>query len=188
MILLITGVLLWTLVHLSPAIAPSFRAGLIERVGAKPYRGLFAAMIGLALVLIVLGWRSTTEEYLYVLPAWSRQVGILLMFLSFVLIGAANSQSIVKRYIRHPMLTGIFVWALSHLLTNGTTRALVLFGILGAWSLIEMPLINARDGARSLPQAPGFSAELKLLFISTIVFFVAIFLHPYFAGVSPLSK
>lgn len=188
MILLIIGVLLWSLTHLVPAIAPSFRKGLIEKLGAKPYRGIFAAMIGLALVLIVLGWRSTPEEYLYVLPTWSRPVGILLMVLSFVLLGAANSKTIIKRYIRHPMLTGIFIWALSHLLTNGTSRALVLFGTLGAWALIEMPLINAREGARSLPLAPGLSAELKLLFISTIVFFVAIFLHPYFAGVSPLSQ
>jgi uncharacterized membrane protein len=183
---LIVGVMLWSVGHLVPAIAPSFRQGLIDRLGAGPYRGLFAAVIVLALVLIVIGWRSTPEEYLYVLPAWSRQVGFLLMILSFVLLGAANYTTSIKRIIRHPMLMGVFVWSVSHLLMNGTSRALILFGVLGAWALIEMPLINAREGARTLPEAPGFSAEMKGLLITAVVFSAAIFLHPYFAGVSPM--
>lgn len=186
MSLLIVGVMLWSLVHLVPAIAPSFRQGLIDKLGAGPYRGLFAAMIVSALVLIVVGWRSTPEEYLYVLRPWSGQLGFLLMILSFILLGAANYKTIIKRFIRHPMLMGVLVWSVSHLLMNGTSRAVILFGTLGAWALIEMPLINAREGARTLPEAPGFSGELKGLFITAIVFSIAIFLHPYFAGVLPL--
>jgi uncharacterized membrane protein len=186
--LLIVGVLLWSVAHLIPAIAPSFRHGLIEKLGAGPYRGLIALTILTALVLIVFGWRSTQQVYIYVLPTWARQLGVLLMILSFILLGAANYQTVIKRYIRHPMLMGVCVWSISHLLTNGTTRALILFGTLGIWALIEMPLINAREGARTLPDAPGFTAELKGLFITAIVFGVAVFLHPYFAGVSPLPR
>jgi len=143
-------------------------------------------MIVASLVMIVIGWRSTPEEYLYVLPAWSGQLGFVLMFVSVFLLGAAHSKSIVKRFIRHPMLMGVFVWSVSHLLTNGTTRALILFGALGIWALIEMPLLNARDRDWVRPEPTPLSAEMKGLFISAIVMAVLIWLHPYFAGVAPL--
>ncbi len=184
--MLIAGVVIWVFAHLVPSVAPGPRQGLIDRLGSGPYRGIFSIFIIVALVLIVVGWRSTPEEYLYVLPPWSRSVGFLLMFVSFVLLGATHYKTAIKRFIRHPMLMGVFVWSLSHLLTNGTTRSLILFGGLGVWALIEMPLINTREGARELPDSPGFAAEIKGVLISAVVFGVMLFLHPYFAGVSPL--
>ena len=181
--LLIIGVLLWSFAHLTKAIVPAIRQRLIDKLGSGPYRGVFTLVILASLALIVIGWRSTPEEYLYVLPAWSRSIGFVLMFVAFALMGATHYATMIKRIIRHPMLMGIFVWSVSHLLTNGTTRALILFGVLGIWALIEMPLINAREGARTLPEAPGFSGELKGLFITAIIFAVVMFLHPYFTGV-----
>lgn len=185
--LLIAGVLLWTIGHLSPSFAPGVRHSLIDKLGAGPYRGVFTLMIVASLLLMVFGWRSTPEEYLYVLPVWLRQLGFVLMFASIFLFGAAHGKSIVKRFVRHPMLMGVFIWSVSHLLTNGTTRALILFGVLGIWALIEMPLLNARDRDWVRPDASPMSAELKGLVISAIVFAVLIWLHPYFAGVSPLT-
>jgi hypothetical protein len=86
------------------------------------------------------------------------------------------------------MLMGVFVWAVSHLLMNGTTRALVLFGGLGLWALLEMPLINRREGEYIKPDAPDFSGELKGVFISGFIFIVVLILHPYFAGVTPFPR
>lgn len=183
---LIAGVVLWSGVHLLPSLAPGFRQRLIEKLGSGPYRGIFAIAILTSLLLIVVGWRSSPENYLYVLPAWSRPVGFALMAVSFILLGAANYRTAIKRFVRHPMLTGVLVWSLSHLLTNGTARAWILFGGLGLWALLEMPLINRREGPRILPASPGAGAELKGLAISAIVFAVVLFLHPYFTGASPL--
>jgi len=186
--ILIAGVAIWIVVHLLPGVVPGFRQKLVDSLGDGPYKGVFALTIVASLVLIVIGWRSTPEQYLYVLPPWSRVVGLLLMFLAFVLLGASHYKTAIKRIVRHPMLMGVFVWSLGHLLTNGTTRALVLFGGLGVWALIEMPLINAREGAVEPPESPGFAGELRGVLISTVVFVVMLFLHPYFAGVSPLPR
>ena len=60
--LLIIGVLLWIVVHLMPAIAPSLKESLIGGMGANPYRGVFSLLIFSSLALIVFGWRSTPEE------------------------------------------------------------------------------------------------------------------------------
>ena len=133
--LLIAGVLLWAALHLMATLRLAPRKALISRIGSNPYRGLFSLGIVLALVLIVLGWRSTPETYLYVLPPWSRTLGMLLVLLAFILFGAAQYPTRIKRVLRHPMLTGLVVWSVAHLLMNGTTRALVLFGGLGSWAL-----------------------------------------------------
>ncbi|RLA32229.1 MAG: NnrU protein, partial [Gammaproteobacteria bacterium] len=94
----------------------------------------------------------------------------------------------IKRIFRHPMLTGVFIWAVAHLLVNGTTRALVLFGGLGIWALLEIVLINKRDGAYTKPDSPDFSEELKGTFISAGFLLFILFLHPYFAGVTPFPR
>lgn len=86
------------------------------------------------------------------------------------------------------MLAGVAVWALAHLLTNGTTRALVLFGGMGAWALIEILLINRRDGVYVKPEAPGFNEELKGLFFSAGILLLVLLAHPYFTGVTPFPR
>ena len=186
--LLIIGVLLWIVVHLMPAIAPSLKESLVGGMGAKPYSGVFSLLIFSSLALIVFGWRSTPEELLYVLPAGTKTVAFLLICISFIVIGSAHHPSRIKRIFRHPMLTGVFIWAVAHLLVNGTTRALVLFGGLGIWALLEIVLINKRDGAYTKPDSPDFSEELKGTFISAGFLLFILFLHPYFAGVTPFPR
>jgi len=184
MTLLIIGVLLWSFVHLLPAIAPAFRQGLVDRLGRQPYRGLFALVLIGAVVLIVLGWRATPEVYLYVLPVMTRKIAFILICISFFLVAATYTPSSIKRVLRHPMLTGVFIWAVSHLLVNGTNRALILFGTVGVWSLLEIFLINRRDGAYVKPERPNFSDELKWVFLGAALLIVALLLHPKFAGVA----
>lgn len=184
MALLGFGVLLWAFVHLVPTVEQPLKQKLIGRFGENGYKGIFTLAIVAAIVCIVFGWRSTPEHYLYVLPSWSRTAGFGLMLLSFVLMGAANYPTVIKRYLRHPMLIGVAIWAISHLLTNGTTRALVLFGGLGLWALIEIPLINKREGVYEKAEGPGFGRELRGLAISAVIFGVVLYLHPWFTGVS----
>jgi len=186
--LLIIGTLLWAIVHLMPAIAPGIRSSLVAGMGEKPYRGLFALLIFSSLVLIVFGWRSTPEEFVYVLPSTTRLVAFVLICIAFILIGAANYPTAIKRVIRHPMLTGVAVWAAGHLLVNGTTRAMVLFGGLGVWALVEIFAINRREGAYEKPPKPAFGRELRGIIISAGIIVLLIFLHPYFAGVSPIPR
>ena len=185
--ILIVGVVLFALLHFIPSLAPAFRQARMEQLGDNKYRGLFALAVLGSVVLIVIGWRSTPEVMVYRLGDWSRPVGLALMILSFILIGAAHYRTSIRRIIRHPMLTGVSVWAASHVMTNGTTRAFVLFGGLGTWALIQIYMINRREGAYEKPDAPGVGGELKGLVISGAIFLVALYLHPYFAGVDPFA-
>ena len=188
MIWLCIGVLLFMLVHFVPSLARGFRDSLIARIGEHPYKGVFSLLLVISIALMVFGWRSTTPEFVYLPPAWGTPLTSVLMLISVMLFGAAHQPTRIKRYVRHPQLTGMLVWSLSHMLSNGDSRSLVLFGGLGLWALIEMPLINRRANAWVRPDAPALSVEIRGVLISVVVFFVLVFLHPYFAGVAPILR
>ena len=184
MIWLIIGVTLWSGVHFIPTLAQPLRQSLITRLGDGRYRLVFSFVVVASIILMVMGWRSTPDTLLYQLPEWSRPIGVVLMWFALFLFAAARSPSAIKRLIKHPQLMSMVVWSVSHLMTNGTTRSLVLFGGLGIWALVEMPLINARDGVPKPKPSTGLAGELKIAAIASVLFAVLMFLHPYIAGVS----
>lgn len=187
MAVLIAGVLLWSAVHLVPALAPGFRQALVTRLGAGPWKGLFAVAILASLVLIVVGWRGTVPEAIYQPPPWGRPAAIGLMLVSVYLFGAARRPAMIKRLLRHPQLTGLAVWSLAHLLANGDHRSLILFGGLGIWAIVEIFAINRRDGAWIKPETPPLARELLGIVITLAVFGLLAWAHPWFAGVAVLA-
>ena len=179
---LVAGVLLWSLVHLFPSVMPQKRAYLNEKYG-NAYQGIFALLIVLSIVLIVIGWRGTTPEFVYQLPLWVRHLAMLLVLFSIVLFGAANAPTRIRRVIRHPMLRGVYLWSIAHLLVNGDNRSIVLFGGLLIWSILSIRLINLRDGAWEKPEAPkGWGSEVTLLLISLVIYGLLAYFHRFFAG------
>lgn len=186
MIWLILGVGLWSAVHFIPTIGIALKSRLKHSVGENGYKIGFSLLVVLSVVLMVVGWRATEPSALYVPADWSGPAAMVLMVVGFILFGAAQHPSRIKRFIRHPQLTGLIVWSVAHLLSNGDSRSVILFGGIGLWALLEMPLINARDGKWVKPDSPSIGIELRGLAISLAIFAVALILHPYFAGVSPM--
>lgn len=180
--LLITGVLVWCLVHLFPSLAAAQRQNLIARLGEKAYKGLFALLMFSALALIIFGWRSTVPTLLYQLPGFTRHLAMLLVLLAFVVFGASNYPSRIKQFIRHPQLTGVTIWAIAHLVLNGDSRSVLLFGGLGVWAVLEIFLINKREGEWVKQPVPGWGREIRGFVISLVIFGVVVMLHPYMTG------
>jgi uncharacterized membrane protein len=183
---LIIGIGLFTIVHLASSLAPSLRASLKQSIGEKPFRGVYALLSLAGIAMIVVGWRSTVPVVVYAPPSWAPTVAFFLMFVAIVLFGASHAKTNIKRYVRHPQLTSVVLFAIAHLLANGDIRSLILFGSLGVWALLEMPLINKREGEWIKPPRASMKSEMIGAAISVVVFLVLIALHPYFAGVSPL--
>ena len=188
MIWLYLGVFLFVMLHFIPGLVPGLRNSLIQRVGENPYKGIFSLALVVAVTFMVVGWRSAIPQLVYLPPSWGTPLTSILMLVAIMLFGAANQPTRIKRYIRHPQLTGMAVWSGSHLLSNGDSRSLVLFGGLGIWALIEMMLINKREGPWKRPYGPALSVEIRGIVISAVVFFLLVYLHPYFAGVSPIPR
>ncbi len=187
MIWLWLGVGLWSGLHFFPSLARGVRASLIERLGEKAYKIVFAVGIVGSIALMVVGWRSTTEVDIYGPPSWGPPVAVVLVLVAFLLFGLAQAETNAKRFIRHPQLTGLVIWAIGHLLANGDSRSLVLFGVLGIWALIEMPLINRREGVWVRPDPIPLKAEIRPVVAGLIIFAVFLFAHPFLFGASPLG-
>jgi uncharacterized membrane protein len=188
MTMLVLGVLLWALVHLFPSLMPGARSGLIARIGEGPYKGLFSLDLVIAILLMVFGWRSATPEYVYAAPlAGTPLVVTALVLVAFVLMGAANVPTNIKRYLRHPMLTGVMVWGVAHLLANGDSRSAVLFGGMTLWALVEIILINRREGAYEPPEPVPVQKDVVLVVVGAVLTGVVAFFHEYLSGVQILG-
>ena len=188
MIWLLLGVALWSIVHLYPSVAAAHRNKISKNMG-NAYQGIYALLIVGSIVLMVIGWKNTIPTQIYNPPTWARHLTMLLMLISLILFGAANVKTRIRKWIRHPMLTGMLVWSIAHLLANGDSRSVVLFGGLGLWSIISQITINKRDGARVIPtDSKGLKTEIILIGVSVVLYAILLFLHPYFTGMSLIPR
>jgi uncharacterized membrane protein len=152
-------------------------------LGDKGYQGTFALLVAGALGLMIFGWRHSTPELVYVLPMDTRSLTMVMMVIALMLFAAAKIPTRIKQFVRHPQLTGLIMWSLAHLLSNGDNRSIVLFGGLGLWALLEILLINRREGAWLKPEIPSWGQEIRGLAISLVILVVLVFAHPYLSGV-----
>ena len=136
--LLVVGVLLWAYSHLMKRVTPKFRANLGESKGRMVAAGLSA----LAIVFMVVGYRSAEIIQIWNPPAMLRHVNNLLMLIAVYLFIVRYSQGVIRTKMRHPMLGAVKVWALAHLLVNGDVASMVLFGGVLAWAVVDMIMIN----------------------------------------------
>jgi hypothetical protein len=95
-----------------------------------------------------------------------------------------SSRGRLRSLLRHPMLTGVIVWAVAHLLVNGDVASLVLFGAMAVWAVTEMAVINATSDGWNRPEPGPASGDIKLAVISVVVFSVIAVIH-YLLGHSP---
>ncbi|MEJ2258185.1 MAG: NnrU family protein, partial [Woeseiaceae bacterium] len=154
--LLLTGIVLFCVVHLFPSLMPAARDRLVSRLGENPYKAVFSVLILAGLILIVLGWKAAVPRPVYIPPMAPGLLPSALVFAGLVLFLAAQMRGYLKRVLRHPQMIGTVLWAVSHLLTNGDSRSVLLFGSLLIWALLEILLCNRRDGPRQeLPAAAG---------------------------------
>ncbi len=187
MTLLIFGLLCFTIVHLSLSAAPGIKSSVINSIGEKYWRAMFAALALGSVLIIVLGWRSAPVEYAYVPPHWLRHLTMLMMLVAFILFGASKGATNIQRIVRHPMMTAVLVWAIAHLLANGETRSLLLFGSFLIWIILQMVFVNKREGAWIKPEPVPMKRTLKNMIISIVMYVVFFSLHKYYAGISLIT-
>ena len=103
-----------------------------------------------------------------------------------ILFFSARVNGTVKRFIRHPQLTGVIAWSAAHLLANGDSRSLALFGTIGVWAIVEIVLINRREGPQGELPTLSVRHDVIAVAIGGIVFALLAFFHDSLFGVAVL--
>lgn len=123
-------------------------AFLNERLGPARFKRFYsvASLLGLVLVVYGFGLARETPVLLWSPPTGMRHLAFLLMLVALVLLAAAYvPRNAIRARLHHPMLLAVKVWALAHLLCNGTLAHLVLFGAFLLWSAGAFRASRRRD-------------------------------------------
>ena len=182
MTLLIAGLALFIAVHSIPSVVP-LRATLIARLGAGLYRGLFSLVAVAGLVLVVWGFARAPFEPVYTAPSWGRQVAMFVVPVALVLLAAANMPTHIRAVLRHPMLLGVLLWAIAHLLSNGDLRSVVLFGGFGGYALLDLFSVPARGKRPSNEQAPRLALDAAAIVAGLAAAGLLTYFHAHLFGV-----
>lgn len=185
MIKLVLGIFLWSFAHFVPAAFTGLRKGLMTKIGENGYKGLFLLLMAVAIYLIISGWKSAVPESVYLPPTWGRHLTALLVFIGFVLLFAPYPANNIKRVLRHPQLSGVVCWGAGHLLANGEGRSIVLFGGLALWAILEILLLNRRDGAWVKPAPAPRKNDAVLVLIGFVAYVIVAVAHQRLFGFSP---
>ena len=168
MSLLILGLALWIAAHLFKRVAPAGRAALGDKG-----KGLVAVILLISVVLMVIGYRGADVSPVYTPLAGMGHLNNLLMLVSIFLFGVGGTKGVLYTRLRHPMLLGMLIWAVAHLLVNGDVASIVLFGVLGAWAIVEMVVINAAGAWVRPTEGKGVKGDLRNG-VATLVLFAII--------------
>ncbi len=192
MTLLLLGLLLFLGPHAVHLVAPGWRAALIARHGELRWKGGYALLSLLGLVLIVYGYGEArlAPQVGWVPPTWTRHLAALLLLPAFVLLTAADVPgNRIRQRLGHPMVAGVALWASAHLLANGTLADLLLFGSILVWSLASFLVCRARDRAAGVTRPKGrASRDVATLVVALALWALfAFWLHGALFGVRPFG-
>ena len=192
MTILLLGLLLFLGIHSVRIFAGDWRSAQIQVHGALKWKGFFAlvSVVGLAMVVWGYGAARAVPVDLWMPPTAMRHVAALLMLLAFVLLTATYVPgSRLKAKVRHPMVLGVKVWALAHLLSNGRLADVVLFGSFLVWAVLSFRAARQRDRAAGSPALPLHSGrDVITAFVGIFAWIIfALWLHGPLIGVRPFG-
>lgn len=191
MLQLILGLVLFFSAHSLSMVRPAWRAQAVARFGEGPFKLAYSLVSALGLWLVVVGYgaaRATDPVLLYQPPVWLGHVSLLLMLPVFTLVLAAYLPGRIQQTLKHPMLIGVFLWALAHLIANGTPADLLLFGSFLVWALADLVSLGRR-AAPAVPGAPPGKWNDLIAILGGVVIYGAFiaFLHRWLMGISPIG-
>lgn len=138
---------------------------LIRRAGHAAYLSGYSLLSVLLLAWVIRALHWTDRVLLWTVPLWSYPLVGAASFVAFVLMGigalSPNPFSVTFRrrgfraerpgavgWIRHPLLWGLTLWSLAHVVPNGNWPAVVLFGGAALFGLLGTLALDRRQRKR----------------------------------------
>lgn len=175
MIDLVTAALFFVGTHIGIGSTP-LRDELIERVGLRLYRLLFSLVSIVAIVWLIVAFRAAPLVPLWWGGAVLDVLALLVMPVATLLVVASLTQANptavgqapdpdapepargMLRVTRHPMMWGIGLWAVAHLLANPDLASVVFFG---AFAVLAFAGALALDHRLTRLNRPGWGVFVQ---------------------------
>ena len=187
LLVMILGLVLFFGVH-TLTTQREMRAQVIAASGEGGYKIGYALVSLLGFVLIVWGfahYRAAGMWEIWTPPTALKHLAVALMLPAVILVVASYIRGRIYTRLKHPMLTGIKLWAAAHLLANGDLGSIILFGSFLGWAVFDRISLKHRadSGAPPIPVG-GPSNDLIAVAVGLVAYLALGFaFHPVVIGV-----
>ncbi|WP_424939747.1 NnrU family protein [Aliiroseovarius sp. S253] len=208
------AILLFFLTHSIP-VRPTNKSRIVARVGGRGFTLGYSVLSIAALSFVIIAANRAPIVQLWPWSLWQNHVTLLAMagatIIAALAVARPNPLSFggsrnhlfdpktpgIVGWMRHPLLVALLLWALGHLVPNGTLAHVILFGIFAGFSALGMRIIDRRQkrvlGAENWQHLsttarhirPSLNGLLRLV-IGLGVYVLLILLHGPVIGAYPL--
>ena len=187
---LILGLVIFLGAHSVRIFAGDWRAAQIARLGDNGWKGVHSLVSATGLGLIIWGYGLARADtiLLWSPPTALRHLAAGLILPAFILVVAAYLPGTrIKAKVGHPMVAGVKLWALAHLMANGSLADLTLFGAFLAWAVADFISARRRDRTvgRTYPVLGGSRDAIAIGIGFGAWALFAFYGHAWLIGVEP---
>ncbi len=188
MSIFLIGLLIFFGIHCISILNEPWRNRMVNKIGEWAWKGIYSLVSVFGFILIVWGYGVTRYDaaLLYTPPLWLHQFSLLLLLPVFLLLVAAYIPGRIKTVTKHPMLISTKLWAVAHLLLNGSLVNVLLFSSFLTWAIWDRISLEHRQ-PRSIPGAPysSFNDIIACVVGLGLYLAFAFWLHELLIGVPP---
>jgi len=192
MSILILGLLIFLGAHSTRVFADGWRTRMIARVGTNGWKGIYAivSIVGLLLIVWGFGLARAQPVLLYAPPVALKHANALFTLIAFVLLAAAYvPRNHLKAAIGHPMVVAVKLWSFGHLLAVGWLHDVLLFGAFLVWAVVLFAVSRRRDRLTGVSYPAGTLLGTFMTLVIGVAGWAlfAFWLHARWIGVSPFG-
>ena len=190
---MILGLVLFLGIHTLPA-QRELRGRIVGAMGEGSYKLVYALVSVLGIVLIA--WGFAHYRAAGMIDVWEgavssktlavlKHITIALMLPAVILVVAAYLRGHIYKAVKHPMLTGVKLWAAAHLLANGDLGSIILFGSFLGWAVFDRISLKRRADVGGPPiPVGGWGNDMIAIAVGIVAYLALAFaFHPVVIGV-----
>jgi uncharacterized membrane protein len=189
---LLLGLLVFLGIHSVRIVADDWRTRARARFGPLAWKAIYSLLSVLGFALIIWGFGQVRQmpTQLWSPPFGLRHVAAVVNLGAFVLLAAAYVPGNgIKARAHHPMVQGVVLWAIAHLLANGNLGQILLFASFLVWGTLDWRAAVRRDlrlGTVYPAGTAGATGVTVALGVGVWIVFT-LWLHGLLIGVRPLG-
>ena len=188
----LTGFIIFLISHSANIFFQNLKMILVKRIGLLIWKAIVSILAIVGFVLMGIHYHEAKSLSI---TLWSPNIIILYVsyilnfFAIWLLVCAFIPRNIIKIKLKHPMIIGVKTWAFAHIIVNGDTFSIFVFGITLVWAVFSF------RNARKLVSTVTTDLKNKYsIHASAATFFIGIMIwlyiiregHEYIAGVGLL--